>query len=351
MAPFVSYARNAEDVVLARALRPDERLGRWIDVGAGDPLVDSVTAAFSQRGWRGVNIEPRREAYERLVELRPDDVNLRVAAGAVDGIAKLYAGPPEARDAATLVAEIAERRPTTDHALPATEVEVTTLARVVDEWVEGPVDFLRIDTVGSEPEVIAGIDWATLQPRVIVVAVTHLVERGADVDAWERRLSEMGYAKALYDGQNYFYARRDDGEVLAALAAPASASDDFVPYRYRHALDLAEAEEARLVAELERLRGELRAVRAEMSQDDRWASLEAENVQLLDELRAAEESAATARAVVGELQARYGTELAAEREAIERLGAELQLIRNSKTMRWTRPLRVVYRAFKESADR
>ena len=45
--PFVSYAQNQEDVVLARALRPDDRAGFWVDVGAGDPVWDSVTAAFA----------------------------------------------------------------------------------------------------------------------------------------------------------------------------------------------------------------------------------------------------------------------------------------------------------------
>ena len=51
--PFVSYAQNQEDVVLARALRPDDRGGFWVDVGAGDPVWDSVTAALAERGWRG----------------------------------------------------------------------------------------------------------------------------------------------------------------------------------------------------------------------------------------------------------------------------------------------------------
>ena len=45
---FVSYAQNQEDVVLARALHPDDRGGFWVDVGAGDPVLDSVTAAFAE---------------------------------------------------------------------------------------------------------------------------------------------------------------------------------------------------------------------------------------------------------------------------------------------------------------
>ena len=84
--PFVSYAQNQEDVVLARALRPDDRGGFWVDVGAGDPVVDSVTAAFAERGWRGVNVEPLPFEHERLCAERPADTNLRVALGATAGL-------------------------------------------------------------------------------------------------------------------------------------------------------------------------------------------------------------------------------------------------------------------------
>ena len=42
---FVSYAQNYEDVMLARALRGVEQ-GFYIDVGAQDPVDDSVTKAL-----------------------------------------------------------------------------------------------------------------------------------------------------------------------------------------------------------------------------------------------------------------------------------------------------------------
>ena len=95
--PFVSYAQNQEDVVLARALRPDDRGGFWVDVGAGDPVVDSVTAAFAERGWRGVNVEPLPFEHERLCAARPADTNLRVALGATAGLGKLFVEPAENR--------------------------------------------------------------------------------------------------------------------------------------------------------------------------------------------------------------------------------------------------------------
>jgi len=47
---FVSYAQNFEDVLLWRALHDVEH-GRYLDVGAHDPVIDSVSLAFYEAGW------------------------------------------------------------------------------------------------------------------------------------------------------------------------------------------------------------------------------------------------------------------------------------------------------------
>ncbi|HTD03693.1 FkbM family methyltransferase, partial [Undibacterium sp.] len=75
---FISYAQNFEDVMLWRALKHVPN-GFYIDVGANDPEIDSVTLAFYQRGWRGLNIEPMRQYHQRLLAQRPEDINLPVA--------------------------------------------------------------------------------------------------------------------------------------------------------------------------------------------------------------------------------------------------------------------------------
>ena len=77
---FVSYAQNYEDVMLARAFAGVER-GFYVDVGAQDPRFDSVTKAFYDLGWHGINLEPVEHWHRKLVEERPRDTNLCLAAG------------------------------------------------------------------------------------------------------------------------------------------------------------------------------------------------------------------------------------------------------------------------------
>ena len=77
---FVSYARNFEDVLLWRALRGVKN-GFYVDVGAAHPDTNSVTRAFYDRGWSGINVEPTVELSLRLKAARPRDINVQIALG------------------------------------------------------------------------------------------------------------------------------------------------------------------------------------------------------------------------------------------------------------------------------
>ena len=77
---FISYAQNFEDLMLWRALKHVKK-GFYIDVGANDPNIFSITKAFYELGWHGVNIEPSSNWFEMLEKERPRDINLHIAAG------------------------------------------------------------------------------------------------------------------------------------------------------------------------------------------------------------------------------------------------------------------------------
>src|SRR5262249_24565486 len=86
---MLSYAQNAEDVVLSRVFR--DRTDRlYVDVGAFAPDKGSVTKHFYDLGWRGINVEPADEAFQQLCRERPRDVNLHVGISDHAGYATFY---------------------------------------------------------------------------------------------------------------------------------------------------------------------------------------------------------------------------------------------------------------------
>src|SRR5690606_24607354 len=85
---FVSYAPNSEDVLLNRVFG-SLPTGRYVHVGAGHTLYASLTKAFYDRGWSGINVEPG-PYFADLVAGRPRDVNLEVAVSDREGEAPFY---------------------------------------------------------------------------------------------------------------------------------------------------------------------------------------------------------------------------------------------------------------------
>jgi FkbM family methyltransferase len=217
---MTSYADNFEDVLLRRAF-PDETEGFYIDVGAYDPVAHSVTKYFSERGWRGINVEPNPAVFERLRAGRPRDVNLNLGLSDHEGELTLYEAPAAcwSVDPDLLTGWFgADRDELVERTIP-----VTTLARVCDEHVppDATIHFLKVDVEGHEREVLAGADWSRWRPRVVLAEANR-------PETWEPLLLDSGYLFALFDGVNRFYVREEDRDLLPILAAPANAGDNFV---------------------------------------------------------------------------------------------------------------------------
>lgn len=226
MDPFVSYAQNFEDVMLWRALR-DVGPGFYIDAGAAAPEIDSVTCAFYQRGWRGLNIEPMAATFRQLVEGRPRDINLNVALGAANGEAEIL----QVADGNGLSTLQTSRRADIEAQgwqVTTQTVPVRRLAELCREHVQEPVHFLKIDVEGSERDVIEGAELQRWRPWIIVVEATEPNTTVSTHAAWEALVLSAGYQLVYQDGLNRFYLAHEHENLAAAFAVPPNVFDRFI---------------------------------------------------------------------------------------------------------------------------
>lgn len=252
---MISYAQNGEDVVLARALPSDS--GCYVDVGAGDPDVASVTRHFYDLGWRGINVEPRAAAVARLRARRPEDITVQVAAGDSAGEGRLVV-PRRDPDLASL--RTAGDAPAED--ADVEQVEVRTLDSILAEHRVDRIDFLKIDVEGQERSVLAGLDLDRYRPRVVVVECVEPWSRVRTDHLWRDLLEDRGYKQAGFDGVNLYFAAADNTELMELLASPASILDD-----YRTAAAVAVQQELdRVTAYTRSIESELAAHRDEVAE-------------------------------------------------------------------------------------
>lgn len=223
----VSYAQNFEDILLERALPARE--GFFIDAGANDPVFHSVTKRFSEKGWRGVHIEPNPTLCDRLRADRPRDVIINAGVSDAPG-ALTFFEVPEKHGWSTFVPQSAKVYRGLGESIIEKRIPVTTLAAVCEQHADRAIDFLKIDVEGFERQAIAGADWRRWRPRVVVIEATW-------PDLWEHLLQEQDYLLAAFDGLNRFYVRTEDRDLIPMLAVPVNVLDDAVPYDYLHLIE------------------------------------------------------------------------------------------------------------------
>lgn len=225
--PFVSFAQNYEDVMLWRALG-HVGAGFYVDVGAFSPEADSVTHAFYERGWRGVNIEPIPQRLAELAARRDRDVNLGVVASDQDGTARLHIVGDTGLS--TVDATIAEKHRTKGWAVSAIDVPQRTLTGLLDAHLAPgqPIHFLKIDVEGHETAVVRGLDLTRYRPWVILIEATYPNSPEETPRSWEPLLTAAGYRSIYWDGLNRFYLASEHEALAPAFSAPPNVFDHFV---------------------------------------------------------------------------------------------------------------------------
>jgi FkbM family methyltransferase len=218
-APFISYAQNFEDILLARVFA-GKNTGFYVDIGAFDPSIGSVTRAFYDRGWRGINIEPGL-IFTRLAAERPDDINLNLAVSDHQGEVEFIDDPTDPGQSRIPSSEVpgVSRR----------SVACDTLTNILAAHANGRMpDFIKIDVEGAEAAIITSTDWRRVRPTILVIEATKPWTHQLANQSWEPTLLDQGYHRAYFDGINIFYLPNEHRNLQRHFLLPVNVLDHFV---------------------------------------------------------------------------------------------------------------------------
>lgn len=148
----------------------------YVDVGANDGLIVSNTAHFDLNlGWKGICVEPHPRAFSELQKNRPNSINLNYcitdSEGEVDflsisGYAEMLSGIKSFYSEEHLKRIDSEIQ---KHGGEKQIIKIVSkpLWKVLKEYDVKKIDYLSIDTEGSEFEILNGIDFERVDIRVI----------------------------------------------------------------------------------------------------------------------------------------------------------------------------------------
>lgn len=219
---LISYAQNFEDVILWRALKVGGPR-TYVDVGAYDPRVDSVTRGLYDLGFRGVHIEPLPSRAEALRRDRPDEQVVQGVVGTSVGPVEFYSigetGVSTLHPA--LIKQVAG-----DVDMSRLTVNSYSLEGLLGNF-EGPIGFLKIDVEGAETDVIRSWGVSPVRPWIVVVEATWPLTTTPSYGEWEAMLQARGYHYVYFDGVNRFYLHGSQYDLRRHFGPGPNVFDQF----------------------------------------------------------------------------------------------------------------------------
>lgn len=165
----LSYSSTGQDMILRHVIGPGAISGFYVDVGAWQPKLGSNTYALYRRGWSGITIEPRRGSTDDFRRHRRRDIHLELGIAPEPGTLTYKVARSDhssvnsfnAQHIEHIGVEIVDEYP----------VKVDRLDEVLSRWLPSgqTMDFLAIDTEGSDLGVLQSNDWQRFRPAVVLV--------------------------------------------------------------------------------------------------------------------------------------------------------------------------------------
>jgi FkbM family methyltransferase len=182
--------------------------GFFVEFGATDGVLLSNTHLLETRfGWRGVLAEPARIWCDRLAANRACAIDLRCVAAASGGeITFNETTSPELStiDRFSSGDQHADKR----SAGARYQVQTVSLNDLLKEHgAPHDIDYLSVDTEGSELEILSAFDFDAFRPRIVTVEHNHVEQTRVGLHAL---LTAKGYTRKLEA-----FSAFDDWYVLA----------------------------------------------------------------------------------------------------------------------------------------
>jgi hypothetical protein len=161
-----TYSMNGEDIFINNYFK--NKIGFYVDVGAYHPLELSNTCLLHKRGWDGINIDINSLSINYFNFLRPNDININIAASNKKTIKTIYY---QKKKSPLNTLKIKQAKKMFIGNIKKSKVKSETLTTIIDntKFKGKKINFLNIDTEGSDLEILKKLNFKKYKPELICV--------------------------------------------------------------------------------------------------------------------------------------------------------------------------------------
>ena len=204
-----SYGDYETDLAIQKYFEPGY-IGTCIDIGAGVGTKRSNTYYFEKNRWVCLCIEPNPNLYRHMRMYRRLALNLACSnydkKSAPFQVYVVNQDNQEAISSLVVDQRLVESHKGIIDKTYEIQVEVKKLDTILSKINIEKIDFISIDTEGTELDVLQGFDIARWKPKLLVI------ENNFNDTELKEYLSKFGYILSERIGVNDFYVNPDEAK-------------------------------------------------------------------------------------------------------------------------------------------
>lgn len=198
-----SYSQFWEDRLIDRVVI--NKIGSYVDVGAGSPVWASNTYLFYKRGWQGVTVEPILFNYIMQKLIRRRDLQIRALVTDTQTQMDFYQLWPW--ELSTTIQETAKSRISEGATLIRKEkIDCISLSEIYGANPISRPAILSIDVEGAELEVLQSNNWKQFIPDLICIEELTSPIQSSTIREF---LEGQGYRLQAHNGVSSIYVWLD----------------------------------------------------------------------------------------------------------------------------------------------
>lgn len=208
--PFVSHSSFGEEILVNRLLNNIPK-GFFVDVGAFNPKVGSMTYELYKKGWNGINIDFSEENIRLFNFFRKRDISLSKIVSDKNSFLKTYSFDPSS-GANTVEKEIADgwsRNFNKKYII--NEQESKTLDSILHEnKVKKDFDYLNIDVEHHDLKVIMGLNLNLYRPKLITCEIITNSKR-----LWDKKQRYFSTLEEILNSDINIYLEKYNYKIIS----------------------------------------------------------------------------------------------------------------------------------------
>ena len=175
-----TLSQDKEDLFIKKFFK-NQKKGTYLDIGCFNPLLWNNTYLLYKRGWSGINIDIQKINIDLFNVARPNDINICCALYDKKRILNLYNLKGENNSAVVTIdkSHAKKMKFLFNKKIIKKKIQTTTFFEMIKNRniKINNIDFLSIDTEGSDFNILKSINIQKYKPKLICIEISQFTKQ------------------------------------------------------------------------------------------------------------------------------------------------------------------------------